>query len=106
MHHVSEVKPFPKDICLSGPAEALHNWSSLLISFSLNYSSYNVISLKGLENLTAMVFITLLLAHRIPCEHNAWAADNLASLDMPFLSIIACYNKPNKHENHTSTFVY
>ena len=30
-------------------------------------------------------------------------ADNLASLDMPFLSIIAYYNKPNKSQNHTST---
>ena len=30
---------------------------------------------------------------RVPCEHNndrnAWVADNLAALDMPFLSIIA-----------------
>ena len=34
-----------------------------------------------------------------------WAADNLAPLDMPYLSI-AQYNNPNKSENHTSTFVY
>ena len=31
--------------------------------------------------------------NRVPCEHNneqnAWAGDNLAPLDMPFLSIIA-----------------
>ena len=45
---------------------------------------------------------------------NAWAADyfttadinNLAPLDMLFLSIIAKYNKPNKSKNHTDTFVY
>ena len=51
------------------------------------------------------------LHNRIPCEHNnklnAWASDNLAPLDMPFLSTIAkIYNKPNKSQYHTSTFVY
>ena len=51
-----------------------------------------------------MVFITLsFLLNRIPCKHNAWASNNLAPLDMPFLSIIA---KPNKSKHHTSTFVY
>ena len=41
----------------------------------------------------SILFITQLLHNRIPCEHNnkwiAWAADNRAPLDMPFLSIIA-----------------
>ena len=45
--------------------------------------------------------------NRVPCEHNnernAWVADNLAPLDMPFLSIIAYYNKPNESQNHIST---
>ena len=49
---------------VSGPEECLHNW-----------------------------FITELLHNRVPCEHNnkrnAWVADNLAPLGMPFLSMIA-----------------
>ena len=52
---------------------------------------YNVITLKCLKSHSTLL-ITLLLHNRIPCEHNnkwtAWAADNLAPLDMPFLSII------------------
>ena len=53
----------------------------------------------------SILFITQLLHNRVPCGHNnernAWAADNLAPLDMPFLSIID--NKPNKSQNHTRT---
>ena len=45
--------------------------------------------------------------NRAPCEHNnernAWAVNNLAPLYMPFLSIIAYYNKPNKSQNQTNT---
>ena len=51
------------------------------------------------------VYLLSFLHNSIPCKHNAWAADNLAPLDMPFLSILAYYNKPKKSENHTSTFV-
>ena len=36
--------------------------------------------------------VCLALHNRLPCEHNnewnPWAADDLAPLDMPFLSII------------------
>ena len=46
------------------------------------------------------------LHNRIPCKHNARAANNLTPLNMLFLSIIVWYNKPNKFKNHTSTFVY
>ena len=42
-----------------------------------------------------------------PCEHNneqnVWAADNLAPLDMPSVSVIAVYIKPKKSQNHIST---
>ena len=41
------------------------------------------------KNHTATLFITHLFACRIPCTHNAWAADNLTPLGMLFLSIIA-----------------
>ena len=79
--------------------------SSLLISFFYQLY-YNIISLTGLK-ITLPLFLLLSFVHnRIPCKHNAWAADNLAPLDILFICIIAYYNMPNKFKIHTRTFVY
>ena len=63
-----------------------------------------------LKNHTHHSVYYVALHNRILCEHNnkwnAWVADNLAPLHMPFLSIIAKYNSLNKSQNYTSTFVY
>ena len=62
-----------------------YEWKSF---FYLLY--YNGIILKCLKSHSTLS-ITYLLHTRISCEHNnkwiAWAAVNLAPLDMPFLSI-------------------
>ena len=46
-----------------------------------------------LKNHTPLCLLLSFLHNRVPCEHNnernVWAADNLAPLDVPFLSTIA-----------------
>ena len=76
----------------------------LLISFF--YYFYKSNRSKNLKLTLPWCLLLSFLHNRIPCKQNAWAANNLAPLHMPFLSIIAYNNKPNKCENHTSTFVY
>ena len=69
----------------------LNTWAAdnlpMLISF-LYQLYYNVISLTGLKITQLLCLLLSFLHNRIPCMHNVWAADNLAPLDMPFLSII------------------
>ena len=70
-------------------------------------SSYNyVMSLTGLKITVPLCLLLCFMHNRIPCNHNAWAADNLAPLDMLFLCIIAQYNEPNKSKNLTSICIY
>ena len=63
-----------------------------------------IISVAGLKITPTLSFLISFLQN-ILCKHNAWADDNLATLDMLFLSIIAQYNKPNKSKNDTRAFV-
>ena len=111
----------------TGPEEALHNWSGQNLSLSTiqlnvwavdNFTTADILVLSVIlqcyksnrcKNYKITLPFCLLLSflhNRIPCRHNAWAANNLAPLDMVFLSIITEYNKCNKSKNHTSTFVY
>ena len=78
----------------------LNEWtpitSPLLIS-SFYQLYYNVISLTGLK-ITLIMTLHLLLSflhNRIPCKHNAWAANNLVPLDMLLLSNIISLTSPN-----------
>ena len=92
----------------------MHVWLiTLPQTISLCHQLFHyVMSLTGLKITLILCLLLSSLHSRTPCEHssklNTWAVDNLAPLDMLFLSIIALiqYNKPNRSKNHTSTFVY
>ena len=47
----------------------------------------DVISLTSLKITLPLYLLLSVLRSRIPCKHNAWAADNLAPLNVLFLSI-------------------
>ena len=55
----------------------------LLISFFYQLY-YNVSSLIGLKITMLLCLLLSFLHNRIPCTHNAWATDNLTSLDWLF----------------------
>ena len=61
--------------------------SPLLIS-SFYQLYYNVIRLIGLKITLTLCLLLSFLHNRIPCKHNTWAVDNLALLDMLYLSFI------------------
>ena len=50
---------------------------------------YNIISLTALTITLPWCLLLSFLHNKIHCKQNAWAVDNLAPLDMPFVSIIA-----------------
>ena len=54
-----------------------------------NFTTDTVIRLIGLKVTLPLCLLLSFLHNRIPCKHDVWAADNLASLDILFLSIIA-----------------
>ena len=64
--------------------------NSLIFYFAILYCFQNgdVISLIGLRITQPFCLLLSFLDNRIPCKHNACAANNFAPLDMPFLFII------------------
>ena len=52
------------------------------------------VSLIGLKITLPFCLLLSFLRNRIPCKHNAWTADNLAPLDVPFLFIIVSLTSP------------
>ena len=80
--------------------------SSLLIS-SFYLLCYNVIRPTSLKITLSLCFLFGFLHSRIPCQHNAWVADNCLDLFICLLNPL----QPSKisltsPKNHTSTFLY
>ena len=85
---------------VSGPEEAIHNWSGQNLTLSTiqlnawvadNFTTdilvLSVILQCYKSNRCKNCIATLLLGflhNRIPCKHNEWEADNLVPLDMVF----------------------